>query len=52
MPARAPSSSYLPEGLKWVLVVSKRFVRRRIAAFHAPKPVNIISKRELVDDRR
>jgi hypothetical protein len=45
-------SASTSSGLLGVLVVSKRFVRRRIAAFHAPKPVNIISKRELVDDRR
>jgi hypothetical protein len=31
------------------LVVSKRFGRRRIAAFHAPKPFNIIGGRELAD---
>jgi hypothetical protein len=28
----------------------ERFGRRRIAAFHAPKPFNVISVRELVDD--
>jgi hypothetical protein len=33
------------------LVVSKRFGRRRIAAFHAPKPFAIIGERERVDDR-
>jgi hypothetical protein len=40
------------QGRLWVLVVSKRFGRRRIAALHAPKPFNIISKRDLVDHRR
>jgi hypothetical protein len=30
------------EGLKWVLVVSKRFGRRQIAVFPAPKPFTTI----------
>jgi hypothetical protein len=37
------------KGLHWVLVVSKRFGKRRIAAFHAPKLFTIISQRELAD---
>jgi hypothetical protein len=37
------------EGLLWVLVVSKRVGRSRIATFHAPKPFNIIGECERAD---